>query len=118
MKVDFFKGVVERKPGDHVTGEWAHTHFGIMAALRDGGERTEDLEVIEPEQIVASEKITSVDLPGLDDESVTVIVRSVLAGDYLDKPGVKDKGDAVLFVLVNEAIHEMSALEEREEESD
>ena len=49
--------------------------------------------------------ITSLDLTGLDEDSTRTIVRNILQGDYLEKPGVRGKGDAVLFMLVNEAIH-------------
>ncbi len=49
--------------------------------------------------------MTTLDLPGLDREGVEVITGNILKGGYLDMPGVKGKGEAVLFMLVNEALH-------------
>ena len=63
------------------------------------------------------EPVTTLDLPGLDREGVEVITGNILKGGYLDMPGVKGKGEAVLFILVNEAIHELAEIAKDENEN-
>lgn len=104
--VDFCEGVIELIPGKKVTAVWAHTPFGIMAVSND---EPDELHVIEPNQILESTIVTTVDLPGLDRDGSEVIVGNILKRGYLRKPHVKDKGEAVLFILVNEAIHQLDA---------
>jgi hypothetical protein len=108
--IDFCEGVIELKPGKKVTAVWAHTPFGIMAVFND---EPDELHVIEPDQIVGSALVTTVDLPGLDRAGSEVIVGNILKGGYLRKPNIEDKGEAVLFILVNEAIHKLEALSDK-----
>jgi len=112
MQIDFLRGTIHVKSGEGVLEQvvyWASTPFGVDAALQ-GSEET--LDHFDPDQALGSELITTLDLTGLDTEGALLIVRAILTGGYLDRPGVKHKGDAVLFVLVNEALH---ALEDDED---
>jgi len=105
--VQFCKGILEREPGQEVTATWAVTPFGIVAATAGANP---ELLAVRPEQVIATETITSLELPGLDQEGMEAIVVNILQGRYLEKPGIEDKGEAILFVLVNEAIHELERL--------
>lgn len=112
MIVRFCKGLLEREPGQEVTAAWAVTPFGIIAVTAGANP---ELLAVRPEQVIATEPVTSLDLPGLDQEGMEAIVMNILRGRYLEKPGIEDKGEAILFVLVNEAIHELERLRENEE---
>jgi hypothetical protein len=70
------------------------------------------LQTVTAESIIDSEIIASIDLEGLDEAALRFVVRSILRKGHLSKPGVKGKGDAVLFVLVNEALHDLESLKE------
>jgi len=116
MKVDFCKGLIKTTLGQKVSASWAETPFGILALVED---LKGDLQVIQAEQILVSDTIiSSLDLPGLDRDGVQAIVGNILKRGYLDKPGIRDKGEAVLFVLVNEAIHDLSAVFEEDSTSE
>ncbi len=101
MKVAFFRGTIRNPKGKNVPGQWAQTPFGAMG-LTEGDEPS--LHTLDPASLEPLEEIAVVDLTGLDREGVDVIVLNILSGNYLDKPGVKGGGDAVLFILVNEAL--------------
>jgi hypothetical protein len=104
MQVDFFRGVLHTGYGNEELEQvvyWAHTPFGVDASVKGSHEI---LERFDPDEAVDSELMTTLDLPGLDKEAVQFIVTTILTGGYLDRPGVKHKGDAVLYVVVNEAI--------------
>lgn len=105
MKVVFFKGNIRGHKGKKVPAQWAQTPFGMMGVA--GGDEPA-LRTLESISLEPLEEIAVVDLTGLDREGVEVIVLNILSGNYLDKPGVKGGGDAVLFILVNEALHVLS----------
>lgn len=107
MKVVFFQGLMRHSTGKQVPAQWAQTPFGIMGI--DEGDET-DLRILDSTSLEPLEEIAVVDLTGLDREGVEVIVLNILSGNYLDKPGVKGGGDAVLFILVNEALQVLTVL--------
>lgn len=112
MRVEFCRGMIRDECGNARDAEWARTPFGLMR-LTDGED--ESLMPFSGDLVMEEESLTELDLPGLEREGVEVIVRNILAGKYLDKPGITGKGDAVLFVLVNEAIHALEEMAEEEE---
>lgn len=59
------------------------------------------------EKVVGAQRVATVDLPGLDDETREMLVQRILLGGYLAKPGITDKEDAVLFVMLNEALQNL-----------
>ncbi len=101
MRVDFCKGFMRSKKLGNIPKTWACTPHGILALAE---EPPYDLVALDESDIIVDHTVTSVDLTGLDDDQTNDIVRNILQGGYLEKPGVKGKGDAVLFMLVNEAI--------------
>jgi hypothetical protein len=106
MRVTFYKGVVRTESGEERAAAWATTPFGSMGLLAGT-----DLLAFEGfENIARAESVAGFDLPGVDREGVETIVRSILMGGYLDKPGVKGKDEAVLFMLANEAIHKLEEI--------
>lgn len=107
MRVVFSKGMLRGERESEYPASWAETPFGIMS-LVPGDEQA--LQLVDEERIVSGESIAEVELPGLDRDHIEEIVRSVLAGGFLDKPGIKGKGDAVIFALVNEALHRMTQI--------
>ena len=108
MRVDFYKGEIVRDKTGPKIAYWAKTPHNVVAQI---GDETELLEDLNQAKIVSEELITSLNLPGLDRAGIETIVTSILRGGYLTKPGVKDKGEAVLFILANEAIHELESIE-------
>ncbi len=68
---------------------------------------------ITKESVPASpgELITEFELPGLNEEQVEFITRKILKGGFLNEPGVRGKGDSVLYLLVNETLHELEKLQ-------
>ncbi|MFH1116069.1 MAG: hypothetical protein V1792_19315 [Pseudomonadota bacterium] len=80
---------------------WASTPHGMLAVAEDP---PYELRLLEESDVVADHIIATVDLTDLEEGPANEIIRNILQGGYLEKPGVKDKGDAVLFMLVNEAI--------------
>jgi hypothetical protein len=113
MIVTFYKGALRTETGDEVAISWAETDFGLTALISGSDKLVHELDV---ERLAASELITRIDLPGLDREGFEVIAGSILKGGYLDMPGVQGKGEAVLFVLLNEAIHELGEIAKDENE--
>ena len=85
---------------------WAVTPFGTCAVKQGDSELNNNLELHE---LVHSEHVTEVELTGLDKEGTDVVVENILRGGFLDKPGVKGRGEAVLFMLVNEVINSLAA---------
>jgi hypothetical protein len=65
--------------------------------------------------IVREELITTCELPGLDREGMETIVSNILERGYLERQGVHSKGEAVLFLLINEAIHAMEEIAHKED---
>ena len=112
MRVDFSSGILRgERDADYATS-WAKTPFGMMVPARD---EEGLLQVFDELRIVSEELIASVDLPGLDRVHLEEIVRSVLQGGYLARPGIKGKGDALIFALVNEALHRLAQIAREEE---
>jgi hypothetical protein len=109
MKVQFYKGVIREESGEEVVVHWAVTRFGI-SALKHGADDLRNHLALD--EVIHAEAVTEVELPGLDKEDADVLVENILRGGYLEKPGVKDSGEAVLFILVNEAINSLAGLDE------
>jgi hypothetical protein len=109
MKVDFLRGFLKSKTLGKVPKTWACTPHGILAP--DEGPPYE-LLILNESDVIVDHTITTVDLTGLDEDLANEVIRNILQGGYLDKPGVKDKGDAVLFMLVNEAIQVLESVAE------
>lgn len=114
MVVTFYKGTVRTETGAEVAVSWAETDFGVTALVSGSDELVHDPKL---EQISDVELVTTLDLPGLDREGVEVIAGNILKGGYLDMPGVKGKGEAVLFILVNEALHRLAEIAKDENEN-
>jgi len=112
--VIFYKGAMRTEAGAEVAVSWAETDFGVTVLVSGSDELVHDLK---SEQITDVEPVTTLDLPGLDREGVEVITDNILKGGYLGMPGVKGKGEAVLFILVNEAIHELAEIARDENEN-
>jgi hypothetical protein len=113
VKIEFFKGVLEPEPGLKIDASWARTPFGIMTVA---GSPDAELRVFDDVLMIESYCVTSLDLPGLDREHLETIVENILKRRYLDKPGIRDKGEAVLYVLVNEALTEMAGFKDEDNE--
>jgi len=113
MIVTFYKGSLRTETGNEVAISWAETDFCVTALVSGSDELVHELKL---GQIANIEVVTTLDLPGLDREGVEVIAGNILKGGYLDMPGVKEKGDAVLFVLLNEAIQELGEIAKDENE--
>lgn len=114
MMVIFYKGTLITETGAEACVSWAETDFGVTALVSGSDELVRELRL---EQIADVEPVTALDLPGLDREGIEVIVGNILTGGYLDMPGVKGKGEAVLFILVNEALHRLSEIAKDENEN-
>jgi hypothetical protein len=112
VKVDFFTGTLRTETGDEVVVYWAHTDSGDTAILDPP---KEPFSIKDQSDILKKELITSIDLLDLDKDLVQPIIDTILTRGYLKKPGIKDKGEAVLFVLVNEALQEMEEVARSEE---
>ena len=112
VRVDFFKGVVQADTGEEAVVYWARATSGDIAVF-DGAKQTCRLE--DQGIIVGEEHVTAIDLPGLEQDLVDAVVKRVLIGGYLKKPGIKDKGEAVLFVMVNEALQQLEEIARSEE---
>ena len=100
MIVDFFTGVFDQTGGE-VIAYWARTDSGDTAIL-DSAEET--FRIKDRTVILKEETVTSIDLVDFDQDLAQTIINTILTRGYLKKPGIKDKGEAVLFVLVNEAL--------------
>ncbi len=109
MLVHVLRGVI-RKEDQKNRAFWAEWDAGKKMFAESMGfvQAPEDCEV------VASEMVTSIDLPGIGREDAEFLIERLLEGGYLDKPGAVGKGDAILFMLVNEALHELDKLADKE----
>ena len=112
MEVRFYRGLVRQEDRANVQSVWAEAPFGIMCLADRTGD---DVKFITGPDIALSEPIATLDLAGADRESVEAVISSVLKGGYLEKTGVSGGGEAVLFILVNEALHELRRLYEEED---
>jgi hypothetical protein len=112
VKVDFFTGVLRTETGDEVIAYWARTDSGDTA-IPDFAQET--FRIKDRTVILKEEPVTSIDLVDLDQDLAQTIINTILTRGYLKKPGIKDKGEAVLFVLVNEALHELEEIARSDE---
>jgi hypothetical protein len=112
MRIRFFSGLIEKDREEFKTF-WAESDLGSTYLLL--GKKL--IQGVDIWRIVTSQLITSFELPGLGTEDIEFLIQRILEGGYLEKPGVAGKGDAVLFMLVNEALHELARMvnEEKEE---
>ena len=100
IRIEFFTGMVRWKAED-VKASWAERENSFWMLLGGSEDVARDVQI---PHIIDCERVATLDLPDIDGESVDVIVTNLLTGGYLDKPGVKNSGEAVLFVMVNEAL--------------
>jgi hypothetical protein len=107
MRISFFSGLI-RKEQEEFRSFWAESDSGATYLLQ-GKELVQGVDIC---RIVTSQLITSLELPGLDREDVEFFIQRILEGGYLEKPGVAGKGDAILFMLVNEALHELARVQD------
>jgi hypothetical protein len=111
MRISFFSGLLQKEQ-EEFSAFWAESDSGATYLLQ-GKELIQGVGIC---RIVTSQLITSLELPGLGREDVEFLIQRILGGGYLEKPGVAGKGDAVLFMLVNEALHELARVEDEETE--
>lgn len=109
MRIRFFSGLVEKDQKEFRTF-WAESDAGHMYLLH-GKELIQGVSIC---RVLTSRLITSFELPGLGSEDVEFLIRRILEGRFLEKPGVAGKEDAVLFMLVNEALHELARVADEE----
>ena len=114
MMVTFYKGTLRPETGAEVAVSWAETDFGVTALVSGSDELVHEPKL---EQVTDVEPVTTLDLSGLDREGVEVVIDNILKGGYLDMPGVKGKGEAVLFILVNEALHRLAEIARDDDEN-
>jgi len=116
MNADFFRAVLKENSASGAQVWYAITPFGIRAAKQDRDDIVLDLTM---NDLAGVESIATVDLSGLDRDLFEAIVDLILKSGLLGKPGVRRKGDAVLFMLTNEAVHALTqVMREEEAESD
>lgn len=89
---------------------WADTPFGTIRYL-PGDDHVEKVEHLD---VVNAEPVTTCHLPGLDEAGVETLVSNILVRGYLEKSGVHGKEDAVLYLLVNEALHTLEEIARKE----
>lgn len=114
MKVVFCKGIFRNTLGELVQASWAETPSSILTLP---AQETSGLLHLDPSTVRESEPFVALDLPGLDNETLEVVVENILRRGYLDKPGIRGKDEAILFVLVNEVLTDLDGLR-RELEGD
>ena len=110
MIVTFFTGTVRTHQGEARAASWANTPFGAML-LVSGEEHAQGKEAVD---VVTEDLVTTCELPGIDRPGMETIVSNILEGRFLERSGVQGKGDAVLFLLVNEAIHALEEIARKE----
>ncbi len=112
MRVEFFTGVIKTDSGEESRAVWARMEYGCTILMAGSRKLVHTAEV---NGIVAEDKVTRLDLPGIGRDMVETIVAGVLKGGILEKPGIKGKDDAVLFVLLNEALQQLEEASRDEE---
>lgn len=110
MIVSFFKGTLRQHAGGSLDAVWAETPWGTM--LRES--TSEHAHKVDSLDVLARDPITTCELPGLDEAGMETLVFNILEGDYLERSGVKGKDDAVVFLLVNEALHTLEEIQRKE----
>jgi hypothetical protein len=109
MLVHFSRGVI-RQEDETMRAFWAEWDADLKMFVKGRG----FVQPAEGYEVVTSELVTSFDLPGIGSEDVEFLIERLLEGGYLAKPGAVGKGDAILFMLVNEALHELDKLLDEE----
>jgi hypothetical protein len=110
MTVVFFTGNIRMRSGDSCLAAWASTPFGYRVLVADDGQ----VRMLDSLHILTQDLVTELELPGVDRAGLETLVSHILTGSYLNRSGVKGKGDAVLFLLVNEAIHSLGEIARKE----
>ncbi len=105
MKVQFFTGVLQSEEGHVIPVAWARSEFGVRVQVFD---QIREIEASELGRLSESILVTVVDLEGLDSVNSNYIVDALLKGRYYNRPGVRGKLDTALYLLVNEALGELS----------
>jgi hypothetical protein len=105
MKVQFFEGVLQSEEGHIIPVAWARSEFGVRVQVVD---QIREIEASELGELSESIPVTVVDLEGLDSVNSNYIVDALLKGRYYKRPGVLGKLDTALYLLVNEALGELS----------
>jgi hypothetical protein len=102
--VQFFEGVLKSEDGLITPVVWACSAFGNRIRA---GNQVREIEASELGQLAGENLVTVVDLEGLDSDDTTYVVDAILKGRYCQRPGVRGKLDAALYLLVNEALGEL-----------
>ncbi|MCX5872764.1 MAG: hypothetical protein NTY51_05950 [Deltaproteobacteria bacterium] len=105
MIIKFYEGVLKRNIGESKSLVWAQSELGCRALV---GSQIKTWDTQEIRGITDVSMITSVDLEGLESEDAIYVIDSILKGKYYAKPGVRGILDAALYLLVNEALTELS----------
>lgn len=87
----------------------------MRAAAVDG---SQGVQPVAPGRVTISGPVTLLDLPGLDRESLEFFLDVILEGGYLARPGVSGNGEAIIFVVVNEALHVLDEVAAWERENE
>ncbi len=104
MRLQFYKITLLNRSGTERDVYYARLPFGLKILSAD------EHEVIDSEGspfAAIGEPIADIDVEGVDSASIEVLAEAILLRGILNKPGIKGKGESVLFVLVNEALHEL-----------
>jgi hypothetical protein len=99
--VFFFEGILRNSETYPLQIAWAESSFGKRGRTDSGIRIFGDSEI---DQITEKRLVTSIDLVGVEAEDAIFIIDAILRGRYCDRPGVRGKHDAALYLLVNEAI--------------
>ncbi len=103
MRVTFCTGEIRPPDGEPVRASWGETAQGLSGIVGDEDEASP----IDAAHIVSRTPMVSLDLPGLEAEDAAAIIREVLLGGFLEKPGAAGRGEALLHMVVNEALHRL-----------
>jgi hypothetical protein len=105
MIIRFYEGVLKRNLGESKSLVWAQSKLGCRAFV---GYQIKTWDTQEIRSMTEVSLITSVDLEGLELEDAIYVIDSILKGKYYARPGVRGILDAALYLLVNEALAELS----------
>lgn len=105
MIIQFYEGVLKRNLGESKSLVWAQSKLGCRALVGTQIKTWETQEIRGMSEVCL---ITTVDLEGLELEDAIFVIDSILKGKYYAKPGVRGILDAALYLLVNEALTELS----------
>lgn len=105
MIVTFFEGIINSEEGLTTPVIWAQSSFGIRALVNNDIREVQSLEL---SGLAAGKPLTLVNLEDLNTDDAAYVIDAILKGNYCRKPGVLGKIDAALYLLVNEALGELS----------